>query len=57
MGLIEVFDSPRAKPSISWGGHVNDVLPPDTVALSAIGLPTIADPGCWLVLIDGIGNA
>jgi hypothetical protein len=27
--------------------------PPDTVALSAIEDPTVADAGCWLVLIDG----
>jgi hypothetical protein len=27
--------------------------PPDTVALSAIELPTVADAGCWVVLIDG----
>ena len=27
--------------------------PPDTVALSAIEDPTVADAGCWLVPIDG----
>ncbi len=27
--------------------------PPDTVALSAIELPTGADAGCWVVLIEG----
>jgi hypothetical protein len=26
---------------------------PVTVALSAIDEPTVADAGCWLVLIDG----
>ena len=30
--------------------------PPDTVALSAIELPTVAVAGCWLVLIDGRGR-
>ena len=29
------------------------LLPPETVALSAIEVPTVADAGCWLVVIDG----
>jgi len=29
------------------------LYPPDTVALSAIEDPTVADAGCWVVLIDG----
>ena len=30
--------------------------PPDTVALSAIELPTVADAGSWVVLIDGVAG-
>ena len=29
------------------------LFPPETVALSAIEVPTVADAGCWLVVIDG----
>ena len=30
--------------------------PPDTAALSAIEPPTVADPGSWIVLIDGVAS-